>query len=477
MPAKHNKSKGKETDAPKKTHAAKGKGAAYDQVHELRDAQDRLKEHVPILFAVLSRVNKKNAREWALAFEKGGFTDHWFPVQKEQAMADTCRRLDLKLTQKELDEFYRLQWGYFVRAVADGESITYRDKEIPPYEPFPHPRLPAHGAFGEVDTVNLIADPTKVYARKRLFNFGDDHMKRISEEVKALKNIKHEHAVPFYGSYKFQDSTYLLFELCDLNLRHFFSDPPTWFIRLRPDQKANKLVNWMLDLALCIAQFHRIGGIHRDLKPENILIKGDTIFVADFGLASQKPSVSSNPASVEGTECYKAPEQGAGFMFGRSADVFALGCIFIELVTFGTNINVEWFGHYRQQYGPQTCHLSNHKCFRHNLKLVSSFINTYLKRDDQMGKLIDLIQFEMLSAGPSFRPSAKEIAQRLMVMGNELSFFKKEGCCKDEKPGARVSDHTEKSLLEKMAKLTLAEEDKIDKHGFAGMLGKDCFDN
>jgi hypothetical protein len=58
-------------------------------------------------------------------------------------MADTCRRLDLKLTQKELDEFYRLQWGYFVRAVADGESITYRDKEIPPYDSaIPSPSTP-----------------------------------------------------------------------------------------------------------------------------------------------------------------------------------------------------------------------------------------------------------------------------------------------------------------------------------------------
>ena len=77
----------------------------------------------------------------------------------------------------------------------------------------------------------------------------------------------------------------------------------------------------MLDLALRIAQFRRIsGGIRRDLKPENILIKDDIIFEADFGLASQKPSVSINPASVEGTGSYEAPEQGAGFMFGRSAD-------------------------------------------------------------------------------------------------------------------------------------------------------------
>jgi hypothetical protein len=132
MPPKHDKGKGKEIEAPK-TQAAKGKGksAAYNQVHELRDAQDRLKENVPILFAVLSRVNKKNAREWALAFERGGFTDHWFPVQKEQAMADTCRRLELKLTPKELEDFCRLQWGYFVRPVKDGE-IDYLQRQGDP---------------------------------------------------------------------------------------------------------------------------------------------------------------------------------------------------------------------------------------------------------------------------------------------------------------------------------------------------------
>ena len=314
---------GKNASSPSVKAMRKGKGKGYDQFRELRAAEERLKLHVPILYSVFRRINEKNARDWALAFEKGGFTDKWFPVQNESAMQDSCRRLHLKLTPKEINEFYRLQWGYFVRVVQDGESIVYRDKETPPYEQYLHPGFPVCGSFGEVDIVNLIADPSKVYARKRLFNFGEEYLKRISEEVKALKNIQHAHAVPFHGSYVYQDSTYLLFDFCDGNLRQFFTNPAGWFIGLEKAEKGNKLINWIIDLSSCIAQFHRIGGIHRDLKPENILLKGDKIFVGDFGLASQKPSLSSNPASIEGTECYRAPEQGVGFMYGRSADVFS----------------------------------------------------------------------------------------------------------------------------------------------------------
>jgi len=57
-----------------------------------------------------------------------------------------------------------------------------------------------------------------------------------------------------------------------------------------------------------------------------------------------------------------------------------------------------------------------------------------------MGKVIAFIQLEMQSAEPSVRPSAKGVAQRLMVTGNELSFFMKDGCWEAEKPGASISD-------------------------------------
>ena len=92
-----------------------------------------------------------------------------------------------------------------------------------------------------------------------------------------------------------------------------------------------------------------------------------------------------------------------------------------------------------------------------------------------MGKVIDLINLEMLSPGPSFRPTAKEVTNRMLMIGKDISIFRKETCCRAPGIGARVSDPTEKSLLEKMTQLSLTDIEKIDKHGFTGKLGIDCF--
>jgi len=90
---------------------------------------------------------------------------------------------------------------------------------------------------------------------------------------------------------------------------------------------------------------HVQGIIHRDLKPENIFVVEDAgapggvrVKVLDFGIA--KLAVEDSPRSVKtktgvifGTPRYMAPEQckNAGAVDARS-DVYALGCIFFEMV-------------------------------------------------------------------------------------------------------------------------------------------------
>jgi tRNA A-37 threonylcarbamoyl transferase component Bud32 len=90
---------------------------------------------------------------------------------------------------------------------------------------------------------------------------------------------------------------------------------------------------------------HVQGIVHRDLKPENIFLVEDPdapggvrVKVLDFGIA--KLAIEESPRSVKtktgvifGTPRYMAPEQckNAGAVDARS-DVYALGCIFFEMV-------------------------------------------------------------------------------------------------------------------------------------------------
>ena len=107
------------------------------------------------------------------------------------------------------------------------------------------------------------------------------------------------------------------------------------------------------------------GFVHRDLKPENLLIGADQLSslgtnrlrVTDFGLANilqvtgeslqVMPPVTAHPSSLSrptfsrtqlthgivGTPLYMAPEQWLKGQMGVYTDVYALGCILLEMIT------------------------------------------------------------------------------------------------------------------------------------------------
>lgn len=118
------------------------------------------------------------------------------------------------------------------------------------------------------------------------------------------------------------------------------------------------------------------GFVHRDLKPENVLVGADRISsldtnrlrVTDFGLVnilqatdmndqetpmdSRRSSTDSNPSvsrtqlthGIVGTPLYMAPEQWMGEKLGVYTDIYALGCILVEMLTgkravLGDNLN------------------------------------------------------------------------------------------------------------------------------------------
>ncbi|XP_047322049.1 mitogen-activated protein kinase kinase kinase 20-like [Impatiens glandulifera] len=88
--------------------------------------------------------------------------------------------------------------------------------------------------------------------------------------------------------------------------------------------------NYVKGVLLGLKDIHKQGFVHCDIKPDNILlVDGYVPKICDFGLAIKMGLVSH----LRGTPAYFAPETIKYRIYTASADIWALGCSVLEMVT------------------------------------------------------------------------------------------------------------------------------------------------
>jgi RNA polymerase sigma factor (sigma-70 family) len=185
-----------------------------------------------------------------------------------------------------------------------------------------------HGAAGDVFLGRDLQGGREV-ALKLLRDPIGDRNERFLREARVLLEIDHPGVVKVFEIITVGDHPCLVMEYVDGgNLREFLdSQGPLSYGR------------W-LDLAKILlgtlAACHARGLFHRDLKPGNILLAvNGPPRIADFGLARDGSGDDeiTLPGAILGTPQYMAPEQLAGDRVGAAADVYAMGEIFVEMLT------------------------------------------------------------------------------------------------------------------------------------------------
>ncbi|CAJ0582754.1 unnamed protein product, partial [Mesorhabditis spiculigera] len=186
--------------------------------------------------------------------------------------------------------------------------------------------------------------PNKEYALKMID--GNGFSTSACREIALLRELKHSNLINLQRVFLTNEKkVWLLLDYAEHDLWHIIKFHRNAKLKKQPVLVPKGMVKSILYQILDGIHFlHQNWVLHRDLKPANILVMGEgpgvqrgRVKIADMGFARVfsnplKPMAELDPVVV--TFWYRAPELLLGARhYTKAIDVWAIGCIFAELLT------------------------------------------------------------------------------------------------------------------------------------------------
>ncbi|UNI18686.1 hypothetical protein JDV02_004940 [Purpureocillium takamizusanense] len=290
----------------------------------LRNTGNAAWSTAPRLYTVLRVIDQLEAME---TFLRLGINDMWFPFTTSTLPAALqpsiqARFLDRQNVAYSQSKSFQLENGE--------QKHAYFSKDDP--LPFRVIARLGRGAHGSVDKV-MSNFSQREYARK-LFRksrgLRAEDVQTFRTELGILKRLTHRHCVSLVATYSDPKYFALLMEpVGDHNLAEYYARCAN-----EPD-KRTLMRSFFGCLASAVQYLHDSKVRHRDIKPQNIIVRSDQVYLADFGIAHSWENLTRATTTADSgkTMIYAAPEVVRVERRNTAADMWSLGCVFLEMVT------------------------------------------------------------------------------------------------------------------------------------------------
>ena len=338
----------------------------------------------------------------------------------------------LRISEENRLEEFKEEHG--TRLTSLGSGI---DDRFPSYS---HVRTLFQGTATVVDEVrHCRTNDACVRKRVRAVDRNASLQRLFAREVQALKKVSHPHVTRLIDHCLEPDS-YSLFltPVGECTLKQYLEAPP--------HAHQGPLQKWHHCLTDAISYLHnkKVNICHLDIKPSNIIVAGGSVFLGDFGisrtgmLTNSCPVETSTMATSTGlpmTPMYAAPELIEKGLWSAQADVFALGCVFLEMATILARIAIQKFYAFLLLVRQQTLSMTRHDSWdvartlwswtlkRRISGLQSNHASTSVLKKSREASV------QMLQRCPNNRPSMRTIAKTFTALS----------CCKQSPPVEQLS--------------------------------------
>eukprot|EP00917_Polyrhabdina_sp_WS-2016_P004599 GHVP01010536.1.p1 GENE.GHVP01010536.1~~GHVP01010536.1.p1 ORF type:complete len:305 (+),score=53.48 GHVP01010536.1:1119-2033(+) len=166
-----------------------------------------------------------------------------------------------------------------------------------------------------------------VYKKELYYNRGTEEIS-INKSLNNLSTENRKNLLTPINIFLHNDSYFMVFEIFEMSLFDYIHKTS----KFGPIEK-DKIKNIMKQILEGVYALKSADIIHCDIKLENILVDPRTLRtkICDFGLSCfNSPKIKRRI----GTRLYSSPEVFKGLEYSFPRDMWAVGCVFFELVAF-----------------------------------------------------------------------------------------------------------------------------------------------